>query len=205
MKKKYLSILISLLLFCSVGCERNDKIIEVATDIATETDFYETKVICDEEFFKLLQVGPFSFEYTIFDKEGNVAESQMVDNKSIKIDMLENEIIDIHIGMGTGIVQHRYYSIQLNQFSEIYQYVIAVSYDTIAYIDVPRESPMDGRHVIVQNIFDTSQKLGEFSFDFARIDTPVTNAEFLQDETRLQITYLRGEDQAETTEMIDLN
>jgi len=73
-----------------------------------------------------------------------------------------------------------------------------------AYMEVPKENPMENRKVVVQNMFDKVLFYKEYQLDFARIDTPVIKALFLNNGTQIQLTYLSGEDQTKIITTLDI-
>ncbi len=53
--------------------------------------------------------------------------------------MINDDIIDIALDMGTGITIHKYYGVGENVFSQEFQYVLSNLDKLIAYIDVPKK------------------------------------------------------------------
>ena len=109
--------------------------------------------------------------------------------------MVNDDIVDIEIVMGTGITIHKYYGVEENVFSREFLYVLTNSDKLVAYIDVSKEKPFENRKIIVQDIFDKNSFCKEFQLDFSDVDTPVMEAMFSKDGTSLQLTYLSGEEQ----------
>lgn len=141
--------------------------------------------------------------YDIYNSDGEIVLSEKTD-RPLEINMINDDIIDIKIGMGTGITIHKYYSVGENIFSQQFSYVLSNSDQLIAYIDVPKEKPLENRKVIVQNIFDKSLFYKEFQLDFSNVDTPVIEADFSKDGASLQLTYLSGEEQTQISTTFDL-
>lgn len=141
--------------------------------------------------------------YDIYNFEGEIVLSEKTD-RPLKINMINDDIIDIAIGMGTGITIHKYYSVGENIFSQEFTYVLSNLDNLIAYIDVPKEKPFENRKVVVQNIFDKSLFYKEFQLDFSHVHTPVIEAKFSKDGASLQLTYLSGEKQTQISTILDL-
>ena len=141
--------------------------------------------------------------YDIYNSDGEIVLSEKTD-RPLEINMINDDIIDIKIGMGTGITIHKYYSVGENIFSQQFSYVLSNSDQLIAYIDVPKEKPLENRKVIVQNIFDKSLFYKEFQLDFSNVDTPVIESDFSKDGASLQLTYLSGEEQTQISTTFDL-
>ncbi len=141
--------------------------------------------------------------YNIYDLKGETVFSEKTE-QPLRINMLNDNIVDIEIGMGTGLAIHKYYNVEQNLFSQDFPYVLSNQNELVAYLAVSKKSPFDNRKVIVQNVFDKANYYKEFQFDFSNIDTPVIKAEFSKDGLSLQLTYLSGEKQTQITETINL-
>lgn len=141
--------------------------------------------------------------YDIYNAKGEIVLSEATD-RPLRISMLNDTIVDIRIGIGTGTIIHKYYSVEENIFSQEFQYVLSNSDKLVAYIDVPKENAFENRKVIVQNIFDKDLFYKEFQLDLSKIDTPVIDAIFLNDGTSLQLTYLSGKEQTQVITVLNL-
>lgn len=112
-----------------------------------------------------------------------------------QIDRVYDDIIDIHINRGTGLVEHRYYSLSLDKLSDAYVYVSAFDGARIAYVDVADKSnPTGSRVLTVKDVFDGNGYYKSFELDFHNIDTPVVNAEFINDKSQLKVSYYSAPD-----------
>lgn len=188
--KKYLYILLPVL-FCFL------------TACSPYSNFKQTQIIDSGKYYRIYKENDNQVRYEIYNPEGKIALSKKTD-RPIEINMIGDDIIDIGIGMGTGITIHKYYNVNENIFSQDFTNVLSVSDKLIAYIDVSKENSLKNRKVIVQNIFDKSLFYKEFQLDFSNVDTPVIEAKFSKDGTSLQLTYLSGEDQTQISETLDL-
>lgn len=188
--KKYLYILLPVL-FCFL------------TACSPYSNLKQTQIIDSGKYYRIYKENDNQVRYEIYNPEGKIALSKKTD-RPIEINMIGDDIIDIGIGMGTGITIHKYYNANENIFSQDFTNVLSDSDKLIAYIDVPKENPLENRKVIVQNIFDKGLFYKEFQLDFSNVDTPVIEAKFSKDGTSLQLTYLSGEDQTKISETLDL-
>lgn len=188
--KKYLYILLPVL-FCFL------------TACSPYSNLKQTQIIDSGKYYRIYKENDNQVRYEIYNPEGKIALSKKTD-RPIEINMIGDDIIDIGIGMGTGITIHKYYNANENIFSQDFTNVLSDSDKLIAYIDVPKENPLENRKVIVQNIFDKGLFYKEFQLDFSNVDTPVIEAKFSKDGTSLQLTYLSGEDQTQISETLDL-
>lgn len=188
--KKYLYMLLPVL-FCFL------------TACSPYSNFKQTQIIDSGKYYRIYKENDNQVRYEIYNPEGKIALSKKTD-RPIEINMIGDDIIDIGIGMGTGITIHKYYNANENIFSQDFTNVLSDSDKLIAYIDVPKENPLENRKVIVQNIFDKGLFYKEFQLDFSNVDAPVIEAKFSKDGTSLQLTYLSGEDQTQISETLDL-
>lgn len=141
--------------------------------------------------------------YEIYNLRGEVVMADSTD-RALVIQMVNDHIMDIEIGMGTGISVHRYYDVERDIISENFMYVIANSDALLAYIDTPEKHPFENRKIVIQNAFDKDVFCWTYQLPFSKIDTPVIHAEFTKDGKFLQITYLSGEKQIEISEKLAL-
>ena len=141
--------------------------------------------------------------YEIYNSTGEIVLSEKTD-RPLEINIINDDTINIKIGMGTGLSIDKYYSVADNIFSQEFTYVLSNHDRLIAYIDVCKENPFENRKIIVQNIFDKNLYYKEYELDFSYVDTPVIEANFSEDGTSLQLTYLSGDEQTEITAMLDL-
>lgn len=182
--KKYLYILLPVL-FCFL------------TACSPYSNLKQTQIIDSGKYYRIYKENDNQVRYEIYNPEGKIALSEKTD-RPIEINTIGGNIIDIGIGMGTGITIHKYY------ISEEFTNVLTNSDKLIAYIDVSKENPLENRKVVVQNIFDKSLFYEEFKLDFSNVDTPVIEAKFSKDGASLLLTYLSGEKQTQTSEILDL-
>ena len=188
--KKYLYILL-LVLFCFL------------TACSPYSNLKQTQIIDSGKYYRIYKENDNQVRYEIYNPDGKIALSEKTD-RPIEINMISDDTIDIGIDMGTGITIHKYYDANENIFSGEFTNVLTNSDKLIAYIDVSKENPLENRKVVVQNIFDKSLFYEEFKLDFSNVDTPVIEAEFSKDGACLLLTYLSGEEQTQTSEILDL-
>ena len=194
MKKYFCSL--ALVLFCFISacapCQN-----------AVNNESEQIEIIDSGTYYRIYKGSIDQVCYDVYNSDGEIVLSEKTD-RPLAINMINDDIIDIEIGMGTGITIHKYYDVGANIFSQDFSYVFSGFDELITYIDVPKEKPLENRKVIVQNIFDKSLFYKEFQLDFSKVDTPVVEARFSKDGAYLQIVYLSGEEQRQTSEMLDL-
>lgn len=193
--KKYLCLLVCVL-FCFISACSPYK-------NALNNEPEQIEIVDSGTYYRIYKENINQVCYDIYNVEGEIVLSEKTD-RPLEINMINDGIIDIEIGMGTGITMHKYYSVGENIFSQKFSYVLSNLDKLIAYIDVPKQKPLENRKVIVQNIFDKSLFYKEFQLDFSNVDTPVIEAEFSKDGASLQLTYLSGEEQTQISTILDL-
>ena len=202
--KRYIALLLCLIMMISlVSCDTanenkgtnndtdNDTVNAEASgkDDAEEDTVPTDKADADtnKQYYKIEEIELTRVRYYIYDSDGNVVLSDETD-RPIDISMLGDNILDICIGMGTGISIHKYYDVQNNRFSDEYACVVASSGGLVAYID--GESLSD-RTLVVRDIFDVDIFYKVFELDFSpRVSSPIESAIFTEGEAELEVVYL---------------
>lgn len=196
--KKYVALLLCLIMILSlISCDTTDKNKDTENDTAnTESlekdDGTKDASISDinKQYYKIEEIELAKVRYYIYDSNGNVVLSDETD-RPLDISMLGDNIVDICIGMGSGISIHKYYDVQSNRFSEEYTYVAAASGNLVAYIDTSMEDPMTNRVLVVRDIFDKNTFYKSFGLDFSpTVHDPIESAIFTDGEVELEVVYL---------------
>lgn len=169
----------------------------------TPSDMASTKILDSNTYYKVFKTNDGQLGYDIYNLSGEVVLSEVAD-RPVTVSMVGDKIVDIAVNMGTGLTVHKYYGVDDDIFSDEYTYVLANTDNLVAYIEVPEENSMIDRVVVVRDIFDETLYYKEFSLDFSRVDTPVKEAEFSEDESYLSLTYISGESKERTYEELCL-
>lgn len=194
--KKYLFIFTCAIFLFISACTINR--------IRTCDRFERRDIIASGKYYSIYRGNNTQLHYYVYDANGKTVLSERTD-RPLRIDMLDDNIVDIVIGMGTGITEHKYYGVEEGVFSQVFTYVLCASDRLVAYIYIPPENPFEDRKVIVQDIFDPNLFHEEFQLDFSPNDTPVLEANFSADGSSLQLTYLSGEKEVEVTTLLRLS
>ena len=202
--KKYVALLLCLLFVTasfscnSTGREKNDITASgteknIVTTQCTEKNQDNTSadkkvtVISNHQYYKIEHIALTQVRYYIYNSNGDIVLSGETE-RPLTISMLDTFIVDIRIGMGTGLTIHKYYDVVNDRFSNEYSYVAAASRNLVAYID---GTSLNSRKLIVRDIFDSNVLYKEFALDFSPNEhTPIEYAEFTVGENELNITYL---------------
>lgn len=193
---KKLIILVFLWSWLLSACSTSERLSSVSSS-ATESQYLE--IMASGPNYRIYKGNLTEVTYEIYDANETVVLKETT-NRPLEIQMVNEHIVDIGIGLGTGLTVHRYYDTTSNVFSRDYEYVIANWNTLTAYLD----GELDSRVVIVENIFNRQVFHQEFPITFSKIDTPVIDAAFSEDGTTLQLTYLTGEDQEQVTQTLSL-
>jgi len=144
-------------------------------------------------------VGTFELGCEIYNAAGEIVFTERL-QRPMTVSEVDADLIEIRIGYGTGISGCRYFSIEKNQMSEEFFYVVATSGTQIAYLS----GSIDDRKLIVQDIYQHTEDCQSFELDFSPEYTPVVDARFADNGARLQITYMKGQSRETTKATIEL-
>jgi len=188
-------LIISITLFFMIGCSSYENDMNNVSN--------QLEIIDSGEYYRIYKENTNILSYDIYGLNGEIILSEKTE-RPLEINMLTDSIVDIKIGMGTGIAVHTYYNVKEDVFSRNFTYVISSSDDLIAYIDVQKEQPFKNRKIVIQNIFNVNLFYKEFLLDFSNIDTPVIDASFSEDNNSLRLIYLSGEEQKQISTVLNL-
>ena len=196
--KKYLLIILSVMLCFMTACSNknngdNGQVDNIhvtknqnLNDGKSEEQTFpeDVQIIISEKYYKVGRKN-FDFYYHVYSSDGKVVLSGQTD-RPLDICMSDNNIVNVSIGMGTGLVSQQYYSIDRDRVSNTYYYVAAYLGECIAYVD---GDTLENRVLKIENVFDKNEFYCEVPFDFALFDTPITKAEFSEDGKSLLVEY----------------
>lgn len=194
--KKYLCLL-TCILFCFMSACSPYK--DTINSSLHESEYNE--IIDSGKYYRIYKGNATQVCYNIYDSNGKIVLSETTE-RPLKINMLNDNIVDIRIGMGTGNAVHKYYNAERGVFSDNFSYVLSNLNELVAYIYVPEKNAFDNRKVVVQNVFDRNLLYKEYQLNFSNVDTPVIDAAFSDDGTVLTVVYLSGTEQTEKTETL---
>lgn len=202
--KKLFCLFLIVVIITLCGCS------EVKTDeentepvSQTETVSYESEIIDESDYYKVIYNGNFTYSYEIFDKSGNVILSDDSEKRTPHIDMLDENTVKLMIQRGTGIATRftTYCNIENGTISAEFCSVLNEYNENTVYVQY-RDSE---HYVVIQNIFDKNEFYKEFKIsDASHCADPFTKAEISEDGKTLTVTYLTGENYEETKSVISL-
>ncbi len=160
------------------------------------------QIVDSADHYKIIRVGLGENEYHIYDRWGKEVLVE-VTNRPLSISMIDQWVIEIRIGMGTGTSVSKYYDVQNDRFSEEYLDVVAASGNLLAYVDATQGNDANKGTLAVRDIFDKNGFFKTFSLDFSpREVMPISHAEFTEREMALELVY-RNQD-SEVNESVTL-
>ena len=196
--------IILIVIFTFLGCQNAPTNPTDSLCVPTSSTSYTTpKTIENGPQYEILELGAWKYAYIIYDMQGNIVLQVETGNAYPEISLLEDNVLGVQVKKGTGVSVHRYYNLSENLLSREYQYVIAYCNGNVAYIEVPQENPLQERYLVIENI-EENESPKTYNIDFAMVDSPVIDAHFINNGNALTITYLSGDGQNETTQIIDL-
>lgn len=168
---------------------------------------YESPKFIDRTKYYCIHYGSSGWEtFYIYDAEGNLVLTESP-NRPLIYYMVNDDIVYIGIGWGTGIRETRYYSAKRNLVSESFYYVVAESNELVAYMEDVPTGTKDGT-IIVQNAFDREAFYKEYQVDYPGDEPyhhPVTEAVFSEDASTLTVTYESNENGEIKTKVLEVN
>ncbi|MBR2019365.1 MAG: hypothetical protein IKA05_03110 [Clostridia bacterium] len=196
MKKRIFALLLSALLLtnvtaCNTALEKDVENTFEDTNTA-ESTVEETETIArtkNYHYYKM--VGTFELGCEIYNAAGEIIFSER-SQRPMTVSEIDADLIEIRIGYGTGIIGRRYFSIEKNQMSEEFFYVVANHGTKIAYLTYSNGG-LNDRKLMIQDIYQPIDSGQCFTLDFSPDHTPVIEAKFSEDGTTLFLKYFEGQ------------
>lgn len=124
------------------------------------------------------------YYYNIYNADGKCVKSKKGMQFEPRIRYIDEITIEIFLSAGSDTFYCTYYDISKDIISEQYEGRMAVEYGKIAYLEY-----INGDlSLTVKNIFEEGCDKKRYTLDFAPMVQPITNAEFI-DENTLYISY----------------
>lgn len=142
----------------------------------------------DRNSFEVVDDENSRYGFLIYDNDNSVLYRENNIEQPVYLTK-NNSLITISIDYGTGLQSTRFFDLNTRMMSEEFWYVASNNDDLVAYI---AGDDLDNRTLVIRNIFDENEFFYQTNIDFARIDTPIKNAEFLSDNS-LKIEYINSE------------
>lgn len=140
------------------------------------------------------------YHYYIYDKNYKVVDEGDIERMPPTITYVSGNIMKICFHGGTHADYCKYYNAKSNTFSQEYWYPVIEKNSIIVYFDNDKNS----KKLIIRDIFNKDKYYKEYYVDYSGAYAQVSDAEFINGDTKLKITYLKGEDFKEVTEVFNL-
>ena len=204
MKKRLALLLCLIMTFSLASCilepaaPRDTEANTIAANLPTENGESSTEtpktptdtpseILESTKYYKIEKLLLTTVRYSVYDSNGAVVLCEETD-RPLAISMLSETVVDICVGMGTGISIHKYYEVQNNRFSEEYSYVAATSGTLVAY---STNIKWNNRRLVVRDIFDETVFYKSFYLPFSfTVKDPILLASFTEGEKELEVVYL---------------
>lgn len=149
-------------------------------------------------------VSNFCYIYEVKDNQGNIMLAEDGLNKEPHIETIDKNTVKVWVQTGTGISARR------TQYCDIENSVVSKKFNSV-FCEYEGKTVYhafrDGEHyVVMQDIFDKDVFYKEFKLDDVS-DSPadaVLNAQVSKNGKELRVTYLTGDDYAETETVINI-
>jgi len=188
------------LMDADTGLEINNNDNELAfNEIAIENGYNFRVVRTNEDNENAIP----EFRYEVFNNNGEIVRSGTGWRIPSFININEN-VLKISIGVGTGTQMVQFYSAKNDMFSEVFDTPIVITNELIGLL---RWSDSDELNLIVRDIFDIEIYYNEFLLEnFSSVANPIDalkGIEYLGND-KLEVTYLSGEHFVEKSIIFEL-
>lgn len=219
MYKKIFIVLLAIIFLCSCSTDSSQITSQYDNFQSCNTDTLPILSQCDHsqycldnidviykqgENYKILSNEEVTiFYYSIKDDNGNIIDAGYHNYRG-SFDIYEKgEFLTLDYGYGSNIWYERYYDLSNGRISRFFERSIQISNELVAYFMV-RDFD-DAIVLVIQNVFDQSNYYKEITRDFSDfVLKDYVEAEFLEDDTKLKISYWIKPDDQKVTEIIDL-
>lgn len=220
MYKKIWIVLLFLIFLCSCSADTSpntsqyDNSQSCSTDTASISSQYDDSqycldnidVICkqDKNYTILSNEEATIFYYSIKDNNGDIIDAGYHNYRG-SFDIYKNgKFLTLDYGYGGNAWHARYYDLSNGRISRFFERPIQISNELVAYFTL---RDLDNAIVLViQNMFDPNTYYKEIVRDFSDfVFKDEVEAEFLENDTKLKISYWIKPDNQKITEIIDFS
>lgn len=199
------------LLFCSCGTKsgeptsvrttENSSEAEDSTDIANPLDAVDALYEEGDHYKIYSNAEKTIYRYDVLDNTGALIDQGYQDWHCVSF--TENgDILQLLYWYSGPLSLVRYYDIETGRVSRLFNNSLGTYEETVAYFSIRGNDIL----LVVQNMFEPATFYREFDRDFSGmvIRGGDCKPEFLQNGQQLKLTYWRGENAEEVTEIFDL-
>ncbi len=202
--KRILSIALTLsIAMCVMACEKKtpDESSQ-STAVVSENE----NVISKDKRFKIVEGtkdNQVAYTYTLYDSYGNVIYEQTV-AKEPKISYVSENVLEICTTHGASALSCSYFNLTTNKLSESFWNPSYVDETVVAYMEYD-ETREPTTFLVVRNIFDSNKLYVELLYNFSPKDVPADAIKSVKRiDDKLEIVYLKGDNETETATIVNL-
>lgn len=144
----------------------------------------EETILETDVYFRITEAEEGEYRYKIYNTDGKEIKNGVSYFTEPLIHYIDQETIEICIGVGTDTFYCVYYDIVNDRFSEQYESPVAAKYHRVAFLRYEGGE----RFLVIKDMFDEENCYEEFALDFTKAISPIVNAVFIDGDT-LFITY----------------
>lgn len=163
-------------------------------------------IVYDEKYYKVYSNTDYtSYYYQIFDDKSTMLDYGYYGWRGAKFEQ-NGDILCLRLLYGGNIGNEKYYDIKNSKVSKIFECVLDQENSMIAYFSVSQDDQKQPV-IIIEDIFDPCTYHYEFPInisDTSLLQHYTLDAEFIDNNSKFQITYLTAGDYKEVTETIEL-
>lgn len=154
----------------------------------------ETSIVDQGSHYQVLKFGNGHYGYKFYDTNGELRSHNWTEYRCPVITPITEDIMELAVSYAPGIVNRSYYALSRG-YLETYDYVVALGYGKIAYLD----GELNNRVLVVCDLFDRSKSETFAHMGFAAEPMPVTEACFTRTDSEygsgyeLTLTYRIGD------------
>lgn len=198
----------AVLLFSACGANGNDAATsavadDIGTSETTENVLDAVDVLYEEgDHYKIYSNAEKTlYRYDVLDNTGALIDQGYQDWHCVSFKET-GDILQMFYWYSGPLSLVRYYDIETSRISRFFSSPLLTYEETVAYFSVREDSII----LVVQNMFEPATFYKEFDRDFSGmvIRGGDCKPEFLQNGQQLKLTYWRGENDEEVTEIFDL-
>lgn len=202
--KKIFSIALTLsIVICFAGCQKAP-VEETPPSSVTNAD---ENVAGETAPYKIVQTNNNSqsgYTYFLYDNNGNVVYEETVAKEPV-IEYVTDNILEIRDSHGSSADLCRYFDLTTYALSDCWYNTFYTDGSIAVHMGYDEKRDPD-TFIVVRNIFDREKLYKEISWEFPPVLTPsdaIKSVKYFDSDT-LEIVYLEGEQEIETTAKIDL-
>lgn len=189
MKKILFLLIILIILYCCCSCEKN---------VQHTVKSYESNL--PEKYYKIETDKMGDYMLDLLDKKGSIIYHQKFSKKAPDISKINNEIIEIRLGVGSSAIFFWFYDLKNKKISEEYFNAVLIENSMIAYMNINYK-------LVIRDIFDKRKYYKEITRNFTECAVPsnaILSMKFIRKNV-ICIEYLEGEKYTERKETIDIS